>query len=114
MLKLKNFTLAGHSTGGAIAVRYMARHNEYGVSKLALFAAAVSSLIRRLYFPHGLTKQTVEEIIKGTYNDLPKMLRGFGNIFFSSILQSLFQTVFSTGASDSGIGNGQGGRDLAR
>lgn len=31
-LKIKNFTLAGHSTGGAIAIRYMSRHNEYGVS----------------------------------------------------------------------------------
>ena len=26
ILKLQNFTLAGHSVGGAIAVRYMARH----------------------------------------------------------------------------------------
>ena len=27
-LKLKDFTLAGHSTGGAIAIRYMSRHKE--------------------------------------------------------------------------------------
>jgi non-heme chloroperoxidase len=30
-LKLQNLTLAGHSTGGAVAIRYMARHNGYGV-----------------------------------------------------------------------------------
>ncbi|WP_406242329.1 alpha/beta fold hydrolase [Tissierella carlieri] len=35
-LKLHDFILAGHSTGGAIAIKYMSRHNGYGVSKLAL------------------------------------------------------------------------------
>ena len=29
-LELRDFTLAGHSTGGAIAIRYMARHRGYG------------------------------------------------------------------------------------
>ncbi|WP_368488631.1 alpha/beta fold hydrolase [Clostridium sp. BJN0013] len=93
-LKLKDFTLGGHSTGGAIAVRYMARHNEYGVAKLALFAAAVPSLIRRPYFPYGLTKQTVEEIIKETYNDRPKMLMGFGDMFFFKYVTKPFSDWF--------------------
>ena len=57
-LKLQDFTLAGHSTGGAIAIRYMARHNGYGVSKLALFAAAAPSLIKRPNFPYGLDKKS--------------------------------------------------------
>jgi non-heme chloroperoxidase len=39
-LQLKNFTLVGHSTGGAIAIHYMARYNGYGVSKLVLIDAA--------------------------------------------------------------------------
>lgn len=81
-LGLHDITLAGHSTGGAIAIRYMARHKGYGVSKLALFAAAAPSLIKRPNFPYGLEKGTVQEIIKGTYNDRPKMLQGFGEIFF--------------------------------
>jgi non-heme chloroperoxidase len=81
-LGLKDITLGGHSTGGAIAIRYMARHNGYGVSKLALFAAAAPSLIKRPNFPYGIPRETVDEIIKGTYNDRPKMLRNFGDIFF--------------------------------
>lgn len=81
-LKLDDFTLAGHSTGGAIAIRYMARHNGYGVSKLALFDAAAPSLIKRPFFPFGLEKETVLQMIKETYNDRPKMLRNFGDIFF--------------------------------
>ena len=57
-LKLSDITLAGHSTGGAIAIRYMARHKGYGVSKFALFAAAAPSLIKRPNFPYGLDEET--------------------------------------------------------
>lgn len=97
-LKLQNFTLGGHSTGGAICVRYMARHNGYGVSKLALFAAAAPSLIQRPYFPYGLQKQVVINIIQGTYNDRPKMLRDFGNmIFFNYVTDSLSDWIFQLG-----------------
>lgn len=81
-LGLKDFTLAGHSTGGAIAVRYMGRHKGYGVSRLALFAAAAPSLIKRPDFPYGLDKSAVVQIIKDTEEDRPNMLRNFGNMFF--------------------------------
>lgn len=97
-LKLQNFTLGGHSTGGAICVRYMARHNGYGVSKLALFAAAAPSLVQRPYFPYGLQKQAVINIIQGTYNDRPNMLRGFGNmIFFNRVTGPLSDWIFQLG-----------------
>ncbi|MDF2700315.1 MAG: alpha/beta superfamily hydrolase [Haloplasmataceae bacterium] len=93
-LKLQDVTLVGHSTGGAIAVRYMSRYNGWGVSKLVLIAAAAPSLIQRPYFPYGLTKEAVIDIINGTYKDRPKMLSDFCNIFlfkFSSIpLQNWF------------------------
>lgn len=95
-LSLQDFTLGGHSTGGAIAVRYMARHHGYGVSKLALFAAAVPSLIQRPYFPYGLTKEAVEEIIQGTYRDRPQMLRSFGEMFFFQHTSAAFSDWFSS------------------
>lgn len=104
-LKLKNFTLAGHSTGGAIAIRYMARHKEYGVAKLALFAAAAPSLIQRPNFPYGLQVQAVKDIIKGTYNDRPKMLRDFGDIFFfQHITQEFSDWIFQLGLQASSWG----------
>jgi non-heme chloroperoxidase len=93
-LKLQDITLAGHSTGGAIAIRYMARNKGYGVSKLALFAAAAPSLIKRPNFPFGLDEDTVLKIIEGTYTDRPEMLRGFGDIFFYQHITEAFSNWF--------------------
>ncbi len=95
---LKDFVLGGHSTGGAVAVRYMARHQGYGVSKLALFAAAAPSLIQRPYFPYGLPRQAVLDIIRMTYQDRPAMLRNFGNmIFHNYVTPPLSDWVFDLG-----------------
>ena len=93
-LKLQNFILAGHSTGGAIALRYMARHNGYGVSKLALFAAAAPSLIKRPNFPYGVDKETIIKIIEDTYRDRPKMLKEFGDRFFFQHTSQAFSDWF--------------------
>ncbi|CAM2974811.1 alpha/beta hydrolase [Hathewaya histolytica] len=93
-LKLQDFTLSGHSTGGAIAIRYMARHKGHGVSKLALLAAAAPSLIKRQNFPYGLEKEEVIKIIQGTYTDRPKMLRDFGDIFFFQYITQPFSDWF--------------------
>ena len=97
-LNLNNFVLAGHSTGGAICVRYMARHAGYGVVKLALFAAAAPSLVQRPYFPYGLEMQAVIDIIAGTYKDRPSMLRKFGKtIFFNPVSGPLADWIFQLG-----------------
>lgn len=93
-LKLQNITLGGHSTGGAVAIRYMARHNGYGVSKLALFAAAAPSLIQRPYFPYGLQREDVIKLIQGTLSDRPKMLRDFGETFFFQHITEPFSEWF--------------------
>lgn len=97
-LRLEDITLGGHSTGGAIVVRYMARHQGHGVSKLALFAAAAPSLIRRPDFPYGLTKEAVLDIIQGTYADRPNMLVNFGNmIFHNYVTPSLADWIYQLG-----------------
>ena len=93
-LDLQDFILGEHSTGGAIAVRYMARHKEYGVSKLALFAAAAPSLIQRSYFPHGQPREAVIKFIQATYNNRPEMLRGFGDMFFFQHVTQAFSDWF--------------------
>jgi non-heme chloroperoxidase len=93
-LKLKDFTLAGHSTGGAIAIRYMSRHKGCGVSKLALFAAAAPSLVKLGNFPYGLERSAVDKIIEGTKIDRPNMLNDFGNIFFYQHITRPFSDWF--------------------
>lgn len=93
-LGLHDITLLGHSTGGAIAIRYMARHSAFGVSKLVLAAAAAPSLIKRPNFPYGLDKETVTQIIEGTYTDRPKMLQDFGDIFFYQHITKPFSNWF--------------------
>lgn len=97
-MQLQNITLAGHSTGGAQVIRYMARHQGHGVSKLGLFAAAAPSLIQRPNFPYGLTKEAVLDIIQGTYTDRPNMLVNFGNmIFHNYVTPSLADWIFELG-----------------
>lgn len=93
-LGLHDFTLAGHSNGGAMAIRYMGRHKGYGVSKLVLVAAAAPSLIKRPDFPYGLDQNTVEQLIEETHNDRPQMLQNFGNMFFFQHITQPFSDWF--------------------
>jgi non-heme chloroperoxidase len=81
-LQLQNFVLAGHSMGGATAIRYMSRHNQYGVSRLALIGAAAPSVTIGPNFPYGIPASDVTKLVDGAYNDRPQMLQDFGNMFF--------------------------------
>lgn len=93
-LQLHDFTLMGHSVGGAISIRYMARHHGYGVSKLVLLGAAAPSFTRHPDFPYGFTKEEVNKIILDTYNDRPKMLQEFGDKFFFQHVSGPFADWF--------------------
>lgn len=84
-LQLNNFTLAGHSTGGAIAIRYMARHNGHGVSKLVLIDAAA---------PSGFTRETADQLLSQAQNDRPKMMRGVKDTFFFQYITGPFSDWF--------------------
>jgi len=58
-LNVPRLTLVGFSMGGAIAIRYMARHRGYKVSKLALWSAAAPSFTRRPDYPYGMTADQI-------------------------------------------------------
>lgn len=79
---LENITLAGHSMGGAIAIHYMARHGGHGVGKLALFAAAAPTFVRRPDFPYGHPRDEITSLIEQGYRNRPELLRTFGDMFF--------------------------------
>lgn len=93
-LELHDITLLGHSNGGAMAVRYMARHNNHGIAKLVLADAAAPSIIQRPNFPFGLRKEDVVKLIQQTYTDRPKMLQEFGDMFFFQYLTKPFSDWF--------------------
>lgn len=94
-LELKNITLVGHSTGGAIAIRYMSRHCSFGVSKLVLMAAAAPSLIKLPKFPYGQNADDIKKnFIQPAYVDRPQMLQNFGNIFFYQKVSEPFSDWF--------------------
>jgi non-heme chloroperoxidase len=91
---LHDVTLAGHSMGGAIAVRYMARHGGHGVGRLALFGAAAPSFVQRADFPHGQTREAVTNLIELGYNNRPALLRTFGGMFFCQYVRSALEEWF--------------------
>ncbi|WP_397540045.1 alpha/beta fold hydrolase [Rummeliibacillus pycnus] len=84
-LQLNNFTLAGHSTGGAIALRYVARYRGYGVRNLVLIDAAA---------PTGFTQETATKLLNETYNDRPNMLRDVTDTFFFQYISKPFSEWF--------------------
>ncbi len=84
-LQLNHFTLAGHSTGGAIAIRYMSRHNGFGVSKLVLIDAAA---------PTGFTAETANHFLKEVLNDRPKMMQDVTDGFFFQYITKPFSDWF--------------------
>lgn len=84
-LQLTNFTLLGHSTGGAIAMRYVSRHHGFGVSKLVLVDAAA---------PVGFTAETANDFLKTCLNDRPKMMQNVTDNFFFQYITKPFSDWF--------------------
>ncbi|WP_166242964.1 alpha/beta fold hydrolase [Paenibacillus turpanensis] len=83
--QLHNATLVGHSTGGAIAVRYMARHHGFGVNKLVLVDAAA---------PRGFTKETADRLLTEALHDRPLMMKNVTDTFFFQYISSSFSDWF--------------------
>ena len=84
-LQLNNFTLVGHSTGGAIVIRYMSKFNGIGVSKIVLVDAAA---------PIGFTKETANQFLKEALNDRPKMMQEVTDGFFFQYITDPFRDWF--------------------
>lgn len=89
-LQLENAILAGFSMGGAIAIRYMARHEGADVDKLILLSAAAPAFTKRPGYPYGMRKQDIDDMIELFKADRPKTLADLGEQFFEKkCLQSL-------------------------
>lgn len=82
-LDVTEATLVGFSMGGAISIRYVARHGGARIGKLVLAGAAAPCFTRRPDFPYGIEKSAVDNLISLTYQDRPSMLKAFSQIFFA-------------------------------
>jgi non-heme chloroperoxidase len=82
-LQLEDASLIGFSIGGAISIRYMARHGGRRIGRLALVDAAAPVFTKRPDYPYGLPVEQVNDLIRQTYKDRPQMLTGFGGLFFN-------------------------------
>ncbi len=80
-LRLNEIILGGFSIGGAIAIRYMSRHEGSRVSKLALFGAAAPSWTKRENYPYGMERAEVNALIQAVSIDRPQLFTDFGKIF---------------------------------
>ena len=95
-LKLKNSVLAGFSMGGAIAIRYMARHKAHRISKLMLFGAAAPAFVKSTEWPFGRTTFEVESMLHETNNNRPLMIEGLLKNFFYQKLDQPFHRWFQS------------------
>ncbi|WP_028594475.1 alpha/beta fold hydrolase [Paenibacillus assamensis] len=93
-LQLNNVRLIGFSMGGAIAIRYMARHAGKRVSQLVLAGAAAPAFTQRPDFPHGLPKAEIDDLLEQVDKDRPQLLSDFGNIFFAQPISDSFRNWF--------------------
>ena len=82
VLNLKNITLVGHSMGGALSIKYISKYNSHRISKLCLIGAAVPSFVKTKELQYGYTEDEVNELIKESLEDRPRLIRKVSNLFF--------------------------------
>ncbi len=94
-LNVNDMALVGFSMGGPIAIRYIARHRSYKVSKLVLLSAAAPSFTKREGYPYGMAPETLDAIIAQTYRNRPQMVEDFGRMFFANKVTDSFMRWFN-------------------
>jgi pimeloyl-ACP methyl ester carboxylesterase len=71
-LGLRDVTMVGHSTGGAEVARYLARHGQERVSRVAFVAAVLPFLELTDDNPDGLPEAVLQETLRQFATDRPK------------------------------------------
>ena len=71
-LDLRDVSLAGHSMGGAEAVRYLTRHGSGRVSRLVLASASLPFMKRTDDNPHGADRSVFEAVWAAWRTDWPR------------------------------------------
>lgn len=94
MINVPEMTLVGFSMGGPVVIRYMARHNEYKITKLALLSAAAPCFVSREGCPGGLPLEQVNSLIAQIGRNRPQAIYDFGQNFFAQPITPPFGEWF--------------------
>jgi len=82
-LKLEQkFAIVGHSMGGAIVMRYLAKYYPNTLSHVVFMGAAAPCFTKREGFPHGQNKTFSDRLIAGVMQNRPKTIYEFGKLLF--------------------------------
>jgi non-heme chloroperoxidase len=73
-LDLRDVTLVGHSMGGAEIVRYLTRHGQHRISRIALVAAWLPFQLKTADNPAGIDAPAAEELRNVWKTDFPRWL----------------------------------------
>jgi len=76
-LQIEEAILVGFSMGGAVATRYMARHQGFGIKKLILISAAVPQFAKKPAYSIGIKKSEITAMIEQIQVDRPKLIQDF-------------------------------------
>lgn len=72
----------GHSTGGGVVARYIARHGTNRTAKAALIGAVPPGMIKTDYNPDGLTIDVFDGIRKGVQEDRATFFKELAETFY--------------------------------
>ncbi|MFL2132886.1 alpha/beta fold hydrolase [Desemzia sp. FAM 24101] len=76
-LHIEKVILVGFSMGGAVAARYMAHHDGFGVEKVILISAAAPQFAKKSYYLTGIKKAEVTDWIEQMQTDRPRMIQDY-------------------------------------
>lgn len=82
-LKLREVTLVGHSMGCGMVVRYLSRHSDKRVARVALVSPSLPFLLKTEDNPDGVDKSVFERLRAGWSKDFPKWLADNARPFFT-------------------------------
>ncbi|WP_041140127.1 alpha/beta fold hydrolase [Beduini massiliensis] len=91
---INNIILLGFSMGGAVCAHYMGMYDNHKVSKLILAGAAAPSYCVTADNPYGHSKDEVNKLIIGLYNDRPNTILEFASNVFASNPSPAFKAWF--------------------
>ncbi len=81
-LDLKSAVHVGHSTGGGVVARYIARHGISRVAKAVLIGAIPPRMVKTAANPGGLPLEVFDQLRKGIVEDRPQFWKDLSMPFY--------------------------------